>query len=65
LELLRHPDRHHRGDAAGGRRSEFARHVKDASWHGYQHEYGSAGGTVYGIDLDSNFMKLAAGGSLD
>lgn len=43
--------------------SEFARHVKDASWHRYQHEFGSAGGTEYGIDLDSDLMKLAADGA--
>jgi FMN reductase len=45
--------------------SEFARQVKESSWHSYQHEYGSAGGTEYGVDLDSDLMKLAAGGSLD
>jgi FMN reductase len=45
--------------------SEFARQVKESSWHSYQHEFGSAGGTEYGIDLDSDLMKLAAGGSLD
>jgi FMN reductase len=44
--------------------SEFARHVRDASWHNYQHEYGSAGGSEYGVDLESDLMKLAAGGSL-
>ena len=44
--------------------SGFARQVKDASWHRYQHEFGSAGGTEYEVDLDSDLMKLAAGGSL-
>jgi FMN reductase len=43
--------------------SEFARQVREASWLSYQHEYGSAGGTEYGVDLDSDLMKLAAGGS--
>lgn len=43
--------------------SEFARHVKDASWHSYQHQYGSAAGREYDVDLDSDLMKLAAGGS--
>lgn len=42
--------------------SEFARQVKDTSWRRYQHEYGSAGGTEYGVDLDSDLMRLAAGG---
>lgn len=44
--------------------SEFARQVKESSWHSYQHEFGSAGGTEYDVDLDSDLMKLAAGGSL-
>lgn len=44
--------------------SEFARQVKDASWRRYQHEFGSAAGREYGVDLDSDLMKLAAGGSL-
>jgi FMN reductase len=44
--------------------SGFARQVKDASWHRYQHEYGGAGGAEYSVDLDSDLMKVAAGGSL-
>ncbi|HLU33193.1 MAG TPA: CE1759 family FMN reductase [Natronosporangium sp.] len=44
--------------------SEFARQVKDVSWRRYQHEFGSAAGREYGVDLDSDLMKLAAGGSL-
>lgn len=44
--------------------SEFARQVKEASWRQYQHEYGSAGGTEYGVDLNTDLMRLAAGGSL-
>ena len=43
--------------------SGFARKVKDESWHSYQHEFGSAGGTETSIDLNSDLMRLAAGGS--
>ncbi|MEN0071182.1 MAG: CE1759 family FMN reductase [Propionicimonas sp.] len=45
--------------------SDFANQVKAASWDSYSHEFGSAGGTELGIDLDSDLMRLAAGGSLD
>jgi FMN reductase len=43
--------------------SGFARRVKDESWQSYQHEFGSAGGTETSIDLNSDLMRLAAGGS--
>jgi FMN reductase len=43
--------------------SGFARAIKDESWQSYQHEYGSAGGTETAIDLDTDLMRLAAGGS--
>ena len=43
--------------------SGFARAIKDQSWSSYQHEYGSAGGTETAIDLDSDMMRLATGGS--
>lgn len=43
--------------------SGFARQVRDASWGSYQHEYGSAGGQELSIDLDSDLMRLATGGS--
>jgi FMN reductase len=43
--------------------SGFARAIKDQSWSSYQHEYGSAGGTEMSIDLDTDLMRLAAGGS--
>jgi FMN reductase len=43
--------------------SGFARQVREESWHSYQHEFGSAGGTELTIDLDSDLMRLAAGGS--
>ena len=44
--------------------SGFERAVRDDSWHRYQHEYGSAGGSELSIDLDSDLMRLATGGSL-
>ncbi len=43
--------------------SGFARAIKDQSWPSYQHEYGSAGGTETAIDLDTDLLRLAAGGS--
>jgi FMN reductase len=43
--------------------SGFAQNVRDESWHSYQHEFGSAGGTELSIDLDSDLMRLATGGS--
>jgi FMN reductase len=43
--------------------SGFARKLKDESWHAYQHEFGSAGGTEVGIELDTDLMRLATGGS--
>jgi FMN reductase len=45
--------------------SGFARKIRDASWESYQHEYGSAGGTETGIELDTDLMRLAAGGSAE
>ena len=43
--------------------SGFAQQVRDQFWHSYQHEFGSAGGTEITIDLDSELMRLATGGS--
>ena len=43
--------------------SGFARQVRNESWQGYQHAFGSAGGTELGIDTDSDLMRLATGGS--
>jgi len=43
--------------------SGFARQIKDEAWESYQHEFGSAGGTELSIDLDTDLMRLAAGGS--
>jgi FMN reductase len=45
--------------------SGFARKIRDGSWDSYQHEYGSAGGTETSIDLDTDLMRLAAGGSAE
>ena len=45
--------------------SGFARQIKDESWQSYQHEYGSAGGTELTIDLGSDLMRLATGGSAE
>src|ERR1700691_1637555 len=43
--------------------SGFARAIRDESWQSYQHEYGSAGGTETSINLDTDLMRLATGGS--
>jgi FMN reductase len=43
--------------------SGFARKIRDESWQSYQHEFGSAGGTEVSIDLDTDLMRLATGGS--
>jgi FMN reductase len=43
--------------------SGFAQKVREESWDSYQHEFGSAGGVEPGIDLDSDLMRLATGGS--
>jgi FMN reductase len=45
--------------------SGFARAIKDQSWQSYKHEYGSAGGTELAIDLDTDLMRLATGGSAE
>ena len=45
--------------------SGFARQIREQSWQSYQHEYGSAGGTETAIDLGTDLMRLAAGGSAD
>ena len=45
--------------------SGFARAIKDQSWQNYQHELGSAGGTEVAIDLDTDLMRLATGGSAE
>jgi FMN reductase len=43
--------------------SGFADAIKDQSWSSYQHDYGSANGTETAIDLDTDLMRLATGGS--
>lgn len=43
--------------------SGFAQRIKEDSWQRYQHEYGSAGGTELDIDLSTDLMRLATGGS--
>ncbi|HTW05400.1 MAG TPA: CE1759 family FMN reductase [Streptosporangiaceae bacterium] len=43
--------------------SGFARKIRDESWQSYQHELGSAGGTETSINLDTDLMRLATGGS--
>jgi FMN reductase len=43
--------------------SGFSRKIRDESWASYQHEFGSAGGTETSIDLDTDLMRLATGGS--
>ncbi len=42
--------------------SGFADKVRRESWKRYSHEYGSAGGTEFDIDLSSDLMRLATGG---
>jgi FMN reductase len=41
----------------------FAAMIRDESWHRYQHEFGSAGATEDSIELDTDLMRLATGGS--
>jgi FMN reductase len=41
----------------------FSHQIKDESWDSYQHEYGSAGGAEVSIDLDTDLMRLATGGT--
>ena len=43
--------------------SGFARKIAGEAWRSYQHSYGSAGGAETSIDLDSDLMRLATGGS--
>lgn len=45
--------------------SGFARKLRDESWQSYQHEYGSAGGTELFVNLDTDLMRLATGGSAE
>jgi FMN reductase len=43
--------------------SGFARQVRGEAWQNYQHEFGSAGGSDFDIDTESDLMRLATGGS--
>ncbi len=43
--------------------SGFEKQVREEAWGSYRHEFGSAGGTEVSIDLDSDLMRLAAGGA--
>lgn len=43
--------------------SGFANAVTEEVWHSYRHQFGSAGGTEVGIDLDTDLMRLATGDS--
>ena len=43
--------------------SGFAGKIKEEAWRSYQHSYGSAGGAETSIDLDSDLMRLATGGT--
>ncbi len=42
--------------------SGFADAIKDQSWSSYQHEFGSAGDPQTDIDLNTDLMRMAAGG---
>ncbi len=43
--------------------SGFAAKIRDESWDSYQHEFGSADEAEDRIDLDTDLMRLATGGS--
>jgi FMN reductase len=43
--------------------SEFAATIRDESWQNYHHELGRAGGAEPDIDLNTDLMRLATGGS--
>lgn len=43
--------------------SGFAKQVRELAWRDYRHEFGSAGDDGFGIDFDSDMMRLAAGGT--
>lgn len=43
--------------------SGFATAIRDGSWGSYQHEYGGDGGAGIDVDLSTDLMRLATGGS--
>lgn len=45
--------------------SGLADQIRDESWDDYRHEFGSNGGAETSVDLDTDLMRLAAGGSTD
>jgi FMN reductase len=42
--------------------SGFCRTIRDESWRSYQHEFGSAADGENSVELDTDLMRLAAGG---
>jgi FMN reductase len=44
--------------------SGFARKIRDESWQSYQHESGGVAGEEDRIDLDTDLMRLATGGTI-
>lgn len=42
--------------------SGFRESARGEGWKGYQHSFGSAGGTELNIDLSSDLMRMATGG---
>jgi len=45
--------------------SGFARKIRDESWQSYQHEFGDVAGEEDQIDLDTDLMRLATGGTIN
>jgi FMN reductase len=43
--------------------SGFARKIRAESWHSYGHDFGGGSAAADRIDVDSDLMRLAAGGS--
>jgi FMN reductase len=43
--------------------SDFTRTVREATWEDYQHDFGSVATSELGINLDTDLMRLAAGGN--
>jgi FMN reductase len=43
--------------------SGFARKIREESWDSYRHEFGSGSAAEDRVDVDSDLMRLAAGGS--
>lgn len=43
--------------------SDIAQKIRDESWQSYQHEFGGDGGAEVSVDLYTELMRLATGGS--